>query len=611
MRVGIAYTVVAWVVAQVAEFAFESFGAPDWTIKSLIVLLLLGLPLALIFAWVYEMTPDGLKKEKDVDRSQSITPQTGRRVDRVIIGALIVALGFFAADKYLWRSPPTEDATAAPAAAVAQGPERDASAPEKSVAVLPFIAMSDGPDDEFFADGLTEEILNSLAQLPELLVTARTSAFVFKGDDLPPVPEIAARLGVRHVVEGSVRRAGDRLRVTAQLIRASDGFHLWSNNYDSTEADTIRVQENIAERIALALDVVLDEEKRAAMRDSGMRDVEAFTLYQKGLKLFQAAHGEIETISGLRQANTYFDGVIERVPGFADAYVRRADFYTHLLNQYVLDGAGEHFTVEEADAAFSANIENLRAAALNVTNREDQKLIELDLAFLQGNWRGLAARAERALAADVCEEYNWTSTIANVVGHSRAHAEQSRRIIACDPLRSLSWFNLSRALLHSGDTEEALRVVREAREVAPGNWLDWIYVRALIENGDYDEAQLVIDTQMGLAEWAQAARVLLAAKRGDRAAYDEAVSGLRPGAGDGFFGLMVRSWGGRRDEANAMAARYDEHPFGPWVLWQEAHWCACGHAFDLEATPNLARMLADSDVPWPPGAERGFPLKDW
>ena len=130
--------------------------------------------------------------------------------------------------------------------------------------------MSSGPDDEYFADGLTEEILNSLAQLPELLVTARTSAFSFKGRDIP-VQEIATALGVRHIVEGSVRKSGERLRVTAQLIRANDGFHLWSETYDSTSADTIAVQENIAEKIAVAMDIVLDEGKREAMRQAGLR----------------------------------------------------------------------------------------------------------------------------------------------------------------------------------------------------------------------------------------------------------------------------------------------------------------------------------------------------
>ncbi len=155
----------------------------------------------------------------------------------------------------------------------------------KSLAVLPFVAMSSGADDEYFADGLTEEILNSLAQLPELLITARTSSFHFKGQDIP-VQEIAATLGVQHIVEGSVRRSGERLRVTAQLVRAADGFHIWSENYDSTSEDTIQVQEDIAEKIAEAMNVVMDDDKREAMRKAGLRNVEAFINYQKAMELY-------------------------------------------------------------------------------------------------------------------------------------------------------------------------------------------------------------------------------------------------------------------------------------------------------------------------------------
>ena len=240
IRVGIAYAIVAWVLAQIAEFAFENFGAPDWVLKSIVVILLLGLPLALFFAWAFEVTPDGIKREVEVDRSQSITPQTGHKLDRMIIGVLVIALGWFAFDKF------SSDADLAPLTDPVEKIADDRTQ-EKSVAVLPFVAMSSGPDDEYFADGLTEEILNSLAQLPELLITARTSSFHFKGQDLP-VTEIAEKLGVQNIVEGSVRRSGDRLRVTAQLVRAADGFHLWSQNYDSTAKDTIQVQEDMAVR---------------------------------------------------------------------------------------------------------------------------------------------------------------------------------------------------------------------------------------------------------------------------------------------------------------------------------------------------------------------------
>ena len=258
-RVAIAYVAVAWLVLQVADVVFESFGTPDWVMKTLMFLLAIGFPMAVLFAWAFEMTPEGLKREREVDRSQSITQETGQKLNRTIIVVLLAAVGFLLVDKFMLRES-TPDAQTTAAASV-----------EKSVAVLPFVAMSRGEDDEFFADGLTEEILNSLTRVPELLVTARTSAFHFKGKDIP-IPEIAAQLGVAHIVEGSVRRDGDRLRVTAQLVRATDGFHLWSENYDRETDDTFGVQTDIAEKIASALDVFLDDETLEQMRSAGFRN---------------------------------------------------------------------------------------------------------------------------------------------------------------------------------------------------------------------------------------------------------------------------------------------------------------------------------------------------
>jgi TolB-like protein len=304
-------------------------------IQALFLLAALGLPGVLIFAWIFEMTPEGLKRETEIDRNRSVTPETGRKLDRVIIVFLVLAVTALLAERLV---NPREAAPVVPGAVTAQTPAveiPDASASgfqatgRQSVAVLPFVAMSNGPDDGYFADGLTEEILNALAQLPELLVTARTSAFTFKDQDVP-VQEIAARLGVANIVEGSVRRSGDRLRVTAQLIRASDGFHLWSNNYDSSSADTIAVQEDIAEKIAVALDVVLDTHRRELMQRNGLRDVEAFIAFQRGRELYEEAHTGSERASvGLKQANQFFDDVLQRIPDFSAAWRLHSDLYIH------------------------------------------------------------------------------------------------------------------------------------------------------------------------------------------------------------------------------------------------------------------------------------------
>jgi tetratricopeptide (TPR) repeat protein len=332
------------------------------------------------------------------------------------------------------------------------------------------------------------------------------------------------------------------------------------------------------------------------------------------MKLFNEAHGRIDIVAGLRAANEYFDKVIERVPNYPDVYARHSDLYTHMMNDDVWGERGDLYTEEEAAAAYPAAIADLQSALRYTDKREELLKRELDLAFAQGNWRGLVARTRRALEADICDESNWMSSIANVVGLSEAHIEQSKRIIACDPLRSISWFNLVRALLWAGRYDEAIEASREGMERAPGLWVSWIHARALIESGKFEEARVAIDTQMRDATWAQAARILLAAKQGDRQATDEAIEVMASqldNIDNNFFTPLIYAWSGNRDDANRIAARFDSHPWGPWVLWQTANWCACGDAFDLEVTPNFARMINDSDVTWPPRSGREYPLKDW
>jgi len=259
VRVAVAYAIAAWILIEITATTFPILKLPEWTVTLVTVLVLIGFPLALILAWAFELTPEGIKKEKDVDRSQPITHVTGRKLDFAIIGVLAIAVVYFVAEKFFWADDLATE-----------------SQVNASIAVLPFVAMSSGEDDGYFADGLTEEILNALAQLPELQVMARTSSFFFKGQNIP-VTEIAARLNVAHIVEGSVRRDSGRVRITTQLIRAADGFHLWSQSYDRTLDDVFAVQEDIAENIAEALGVLLDDDARRIMRSAGIRDVAALT----------------------------------------------------------------------------------------------------------------------------------------------------------------------------------------------------------------------------------------------------------------------------------------------------------------------------------------------
>jgi TolB-like protein len=322
MRVGIAYVVIGWLLVQVAEFAFENFGAPEWVLKTFVVVVLLGLPLALFFAWAFELTAEGVKREKDVDRSQSITPLTGRRLDFVIIGALVVALGYFIWERQTLVAPvdSSEEANLADVEAASTSTSN-----RRSIAVLPFVNMSSDEEQSWFADGLTEEILNALARAPDLLVTARTSSFAFKGSTAD-IPTIANALGVEHILEGSVRRGGGRLRITAQLIRAQDGFHLWSQTFDRISDDLIAIQEEIAIQIAKALDTAMDPDALAEMVSAGTSSVPAFEAYLEGLGYIGAGQtsGDVYLALNAREAA---ERAIAIDPEFAAAYFQLYIFW--------------------------------------------------------------------------------------------------------------------------------------------------------------------------------------------------------------------------------------------------------------------------------------------
>jgi len=235
IRVGAAYAVAAWLLIEITATTFPILKLPDWSVTLVTVLVLVGFPLALIFAWAFELTPEGLKKEKDIDRSESITHITGRKLDFMIIGMLVVALGYFAFDKFVLD--PSRDAELVKAtteAVTEQTAETgNAETADKSIAVMAFVNMSDDPGNEYFSDGLADTVLHMLAQVPGLRVAARTSSFQFRDQSLD-VAKIGEQLNVGTILEGSVQKSGDKIRVTAQLIDVSNGFHLWSGNFDRT-----------------------------------------------------------------------------------------------------------------------------------------------------------------------------------------------------------------------------------------------------------------------------------------------------------------------------------------------------------------------------------------
>jgi TolB-like protein len=607
-RVAIAYVLLGWAVLQGADFLLDLVDAPGWVIRVFAIAGLAGFPFAVFLAWAYELTPEGIKREHEVDRTASITPRTGRKLDRLIIFFLVIAIGFLLADRYFGAN----RAAVEPALQTAgeQASPESVEPERRSVAVLPFIAMSSGADDEYFADGLTEEILNSLAQLPELLVTARTSAFQFKGQDLP-VQEIAGRLGVQHIVEGSVRRSGDRLRVTAQLIRAKDGFHLWSENYDSTSQDTIDVQEDIAEQIANALEVVLDERRRETMRQAGLRDVEAFIALQKGYERFDAAHGSADQVVGLLEANRYFEQVLERVPGYPPALISHADAYGHMLDSAAWVEETPGMEQRLADAREQA-LSDLSEAVDNSRNFDERAAVEFDLAVIAGDMRGIRSRIQNYLELEGCDHPSWLDPLATLFGYAEQLVARLESVRRCDPMAPIDVFSQARAAFWADNPEQALEIATEARNMLSHPWLNIVITNALLAMGQYETAMSESSTYRMDSFLEEYQELMIAAASGDRARAKllQAKMLSRPEASD-FERLQAHAMLGEREQANAAAARIDKRAPLPISLMLVTLWCSCGAPFDLEATPNLAANLQEGDLPWPPPSPIHFPLKDW
>src|SRR3954468_2086472 len=313
------YLVGAWLLIQVAGTVLPMFGAPDWLPRSLVLLLAIGFVPALIFSWVFELTPQGLKRDEDVPPEQSIAPQTAQRMNRVIIAVLVLALGYFVADKFFLGP---RRATALVSSGPVAGPQPAAS--PKSVAVLAFDNLSDDKGSEYFSDGISEELLTVLQKIPGLHVAARTSAFSFKGKNAT-AQEIGQKLGVAHLVEGSVRKSGDAVRIAARLTRADSGEELWSENYTRNLKDVFAVQTELAQTIVGQLrgqltgadagsKAKIQAEVQAAEK-GGTKIVEAHEAYLQG-RFFMNRHSEKET----DQARVAFERAVGLDAKFALAW---------------------------------------------------------------------------------------------------------------------------------------------------------------------------------------------------------------------------------------------------------------------------------------------------
>ena len=472
LRVALAYGAAAWLIAQLVETVLPVFGVSDTTIRVIFVLLGIGFIPALVFSWVYEITPEGLRREKDIDRSVSITARTGKALDRIIILTLGVAVAYFAVDKFVLD--PARDA-AMLEQAISGG------VADNSIAVLPFLNMSRDPENEYFSDGVSEELLNLLAQAGGLSVASRTSSFHFKGKDAD-IRQIAQRLGVRYVLEGSVRKAGELIRVTAQLIDSRSDSNLWSQTYDRKLTDIFAVQDEIAGRIVDELRAKLTEHDIGRPGGLSQTDnVEAYQLYLRGLSLLRLRGAE-----NLDQAATLFERAIELDPGYARAHDKLA--VTYMLVPFYSDRPRAPW-LERAEQSALRAIEldpqlGGAYATLGGIYQADSEhgFLEADAAF------------RKAIELDPAHvtARQWYGELLMTAGRPQAFLEQASRAHQMDPLAPVVNASLAWAYLYNRDYDQAERFALTSIELGMGGtWAEDVLGLVYLYRRDYDKARQI------------------------------------------------------------------------------------------------------------------------
>jgi TolB-like protein/Tfp pilus assembly protein PilF len=448
VRVGIAYAVAAWVLLQVFDVIGEILDLPAWGGKLILAMLAAGFVIALVVAWAYELTPEGVKRESEVDRSQSVTSRTGRKIDRAIIGLLVIAVAVLLWDKFLSVQPEPE-------APVAESADEYAAATTSvydSIGVLPFANITNDPEQDYFSDGIAEELLNALAKIGNLKVAARTSSFSLRGKNLDAVA-IGDQLKVDTVLEGSVRKSGTRLRITAQLIDAANGYHLWSETYDRELTDVFAVQDEITEAIVTALKVHLETGEAIPTTKGGASNVEAYEKYLQGKHILRSGDGD------RRKALELFRDASEIDPDFAPAWAARA--------QTVIDLRETAFwgdiPPEEAHLLARNNID--RALALDP--QQPEAYVARGMLYAdEYRYDEALASLEQAIAINpsLAEAWTWRGRLLYRFGRIKEAKRSLLRALEIDPLHRTTLFFAAGVATEFYDPDYLQEVVEKSRD---------------------------------------------------------------------------------------------------------------------------------------------------
>jgi TolB-like protein/Tfp pilus assembly protein PilF len=532
-RVAGVYAVVGWLLAQVAGTLENAIGLPDWFDGFVVATLVIGFPIAILLAWAFEMTPQGVKRTEAVAEGESVSAKTGQRLDYVIVAGLVLV-----GSMVVWQQMTTSSA-----------PKNATARMEASIAVLPFVDMSANRDQEYFADGLSEEILNVLAQSGALQVAGRTSSFQYKGQN-KDLRAIGETLGVAHILEGSVRTDGDALRITAQLIKAKDGFHLWSATYDRKLEDIFQVQEEIANAIGEALSAPMGVQSQK-LKDNRTDNPEAYKLYLEGKALWMLR------FDNLLPAREKLERAVKMEPDFAAAWAALSLVY-EVIPLYFN---------EEQDQGI------MRKAYRTKTIRTARRAVELapDLAVALHAW-GNALR---------------------MTGQWVAAEDAYRRALAIEPDDHATLEDYSEMLIYLGAHEKGLKLARRALELDPFNPLyRWSVARGLRSIGKQNEAIVMLALLVG--NWPYATEMIMSIQI-EAGEYDEALATLKK---YGSFSPKIKTiYLALIEQAKNPQPGFQipEAANSIWVL-VEAHYAALGPEHLLDMLERYAALGLDINV---------------
>jgi TolB-like protein/Flp pilus assembly protein TadD len=576
-KVAVAYAVVGWLLIQVATQVFPFLEIPNWAIRLVILVIAIGFPVALIIAWAFELTPEGIRRTEDADAAGQRS-RGGIWMALVVIAAAL-SLGLFFLGRYTAGNAQSQNPASRGSGAAASKAVTAVS--EKSVAVLPLLNESGDPKDEYFSDGLSEELIAALAQISGLKVIGRSSSFRFKDRKEEP-KTIGERLGVSTLLDGTVRKQGDRVRIVAELVNAADGIQLWTRTFDRELKDIFAVQEEIAKAVAESLKVKLfgTQENPSQIATN---NVEAHNAYLQG-----HFHFLRRNVDDYRKAISYFDRALELDPNYALAYAERAEAWTMIGD----------LTGQRPTAYPKARSDAERAVAIAPGLAEARAALGWVRFF--GEWKFADGLSELKRA----KELSPTNPTANdllarvivYLGRIDEAERQAREAVELDPLSVSTQFNLARVLFFAGKLDEAAAAGRKVAELQPSSSSSHRWqVLVAFQRGDGEaalrEAQLEPDDGFRPFELALAYHVL-----GDRKEADAALADLVAHARDGFAYQIAEVYAVRGEADKAfewLQISFDDHDGG-----------MLGLAVDpllrgLHDDPRYKNLLAKLGLPGP------------